>query len=51
MTLGLTPPSPDLYRSTRALCEPRLSETSIYRLLAEQGHWLFPDESFRRPVR
>jgi hypothetical protein len=46
MTLGLTPPSPDLYRSTRALCEPRLSETSIYRLLAEQGHWLFPDESF-----
>src|SRR5271165_4429719 len=46
MTLGLTPPSPDLYRSTRALCEPRLSDTSIYRLLAEQGHALFPDESF-----
>ena len=46
MTLGLTPRSPDLYRSTRALCEPKLSATSMYRLLAEQGQALFPDESF-----
>jgi len=46
MTLGQTPPSADLYRSTRALCEPKLGATSIYRLLAEQGHGLFADESF-----
>ena len=35
-----------MYRSTRELCEPRLSGTSIYRLLAEQGHQLFGDETF-----
>src|SRR5271166_5023143 len=46
MSLGLTPPSADLYRSTRELCEPKLSATSIYRLLAEQGHRLFADEAF-----
>jgi hypothetical protein len=46
MSLGLTPPSADLYRSTREWCEPRLSATSIYRLLAEQGHRLFADETF-----
>jgi transposase-like protein DUF772/DDE family transposase len=46
MSLGLTPPSVDLYRSTCELCEPRLSATSIYRLLAEQGHRLFADETF-----
>jgi hypothetical protein len=46
MSLGITPPSPDLFRSTRELCEPRLSATSIYRLLAEQGHRLFADEAF-----
>ena len=46
MSLGITPPSPDLYRSTRELCEPHLSATSIYRLLAEQGHRLFADEAF-----
>src|SRR5258708_6999931 len=38
MSLGVTRASPDLYRSTRELCEPRLKPTSIYRLLAEQGH-------------
>jgi len=46
MSLGLTPPSADLYRSTRELCEPKLSATSVYRLLAEQGHRLFADEAF-----
>src|SRR5260370_17180591 len=46
MSLGITPPSADLYRSPRELCEEKLSATSIYRLLAEQGHRLFPDESF-----
>ena len=46
MSLGMTPASGDLYRSPRELCEERLSATSIYRLLAEQGHLLFADESF-----
>jgi hypothetical protein len=46
MTVGKSPPSPDLYRSTRELCEPKLKATSIYRLLAEQGHRVFPDEAF-----
>jgi hypothetical protein len=46
MSLGITPPSADLYGSSRELCEDKLSETSIYRLLAEQGHRLFGDETF-----
>lgn len=46
MSLGMTPPSADLYRSPRELCEEKLSATSIYRLLAEQGHRLFADETF-----
>jgi hypothetical protein len=45
MSLGITPPSADLYRSVRELCEEKLSATSIYRLLAEQGHRLFADET------
>ena len=35
-----------MHRSTRAACEERLSEWSIFRLLAEQCHRLFPDEAF-----
>jgi hypothetical protein len=46
MTRGTTPPSADLYRSARQFCEERLGPTSIYRLLAEQGHRLFAEESF-----
>ncbi len=46
MTLGQTPLTADLYRSARALCEPKLAVTSIYRLLAERGQVLFADESF-----
>lgn len=46
MSLGIAPESEDFYRSTRELCEPKLSATSIYRLLAEQGHRLFSDEAF-----
>src|SRR5260370_17272285 len=46
MRLGIRPPSGDLYRSPRELCEQKLGATSIYRLLAEQGHWLFGDETF-----
>jgi hypothetical protein len=46
MTVGRTPPNADLFRSTRELCEPKLGATSMYRLLAEQGHRLFADEAF-----
>ena len=46
MSLGLTPTVEDLYRSTRELCQPKLSATSIYRLLAEQGQSLFGDRKF-----
>jgi hypothetical protein len=46
MTVGKSPPNADLYRSTRELCEPKLKPTSIYRLLAEQGHRVFADEAF-----
>jgi Transposase domain (DUF772) len=46
MSLGITPPSADLFLSPRDLCEERLSATSIYRLLAEQGQHLFADEAF-----
>jgi hypothetical protein len=38
--MGKSPPSGDLFRSTRELCEPKVGGTSIYRLLAEQGHRL-----------
>src|SRR4029077_15953613 len=46
MSQGITPPSADLFRSGRELCEQKLSRTSIYRLLAEQGHRLFADNAF-----
>jgi len=46
MSLGKTPDTEDLFRSARALCEPKLQATSLYRLLAEQGSRLFADESF-----
>jgi hypothetical protein len=46
MSLGVTPPTGDLYGSTRTFCEERLAPTSIYRLLAEQGGRLFADDKF-----
>src|SRR5580658_1008521 len=46
MTVGKSPASADLFHSPRELCEPKLGSTSIYRLLAEQGHRLFADEAF-----
>jgi DDE family transposase/transposase-like protein DUF772 len=46
MTLGRSPKHEDLYRSTRELCESRLPERSIFRLLAAKAHELFPDEAF-----
>ncbi len=46
MSLGHAPKHEDLYRSTRAACEARLPEHSIFRLLARESHRLFPDEMF-----
>ncbi|HEX9103783.1 MAG TPA: IS1182 family transposase [Polyangia bacterium] len=46
MTLGRAPTHEDLYGSSRKLCEERLPKTSIYALLAREGHRLFPDDSF-----
>src|SRR5580704_3162059 len=46
MTVGKSPGNADLFHSPRELCEPRLGATSIYRLLADQGHRLFADEAF-----
>ena len=46
MSLGKTPQVDDLFRSTRALCEPKLDPSSLYRLLAERGGECFGDELF-----
>ncbi len=46
MSLGRAPDHEDLFRSTRVACEARLSETSIFRLLAQGSHELFADEVF-----
>ncbi len=46
MTLGRAPTHEDMYRSTRELCESRLLERSIFRLLAAKAHELFPDDAF-----
>ena len=46
MSLGRAPTHEDLYRSTRELCESRLPERSIFRLLAAKAHELFPDDAF-----
>lgn len=46
MSLGRAPQHENLLRSTRAACEARLPERSIYRLLARECHRIFPDEAF-----
>lgn len=46
MTLGRAPSQGDAFRSTRSFCEERLSPTSVYRLLHEQAHRIFPDDAF-----
>jgi transposase len=46
MSLGRTPTHRDLFRSSAELCEKKLGATSIFKLLAEEGHRLFPDEAF-----
>src|ERR1019366_2550079 len=46
MTLGVPPKHDDMFGSSRAFCEEHLAEGSIFRLLADEGHGLFPDEAF-----
>jgi hypothetical protein len=46
MSLGRAPDHEDLFRSTRAACEARLPEASIFRILAREGHRLFADDAF-----
>lgn len=46
MTLGRSPAHEDLQRSSADLCEARLGESSIYRLLHRECHRLFPDGAF-----
>ena len=46
MTLGKAPSQSDMFSSGADLCEERLGESSIYRLLHRECHRLFPDELF-----
>jgi transposase len=46
MTMGRSEAHDDLFRSVRELCDGAVGERSVFRLLAEQGHLLFPDEMF-----
>ena len=46
MSLGTTPTTEDLFKSSRDICEQWLSEDSIYRMLHREGARLFPDEAF-----
>jgi len=46
MTRGNTPTQEDLYRSSREVVESFLGKKSIFRLMAAEGHRLFPDDLF-----
>lgn len=46
MTLGRAPVQGDAFRSTRSFCDDRLSSTSVFRLLHDEAHRLFPDDMF-----
>ncbi len=46
MALGHAPDSEDLFRSAAIFCGDQLEPTSIYRLLHDSCHRLFPDEAF-----
>jgi len=46
MTMGKSEAHEDLFRSVRELCDRAVGERSIFRMLAEQGHLLFPDTMF-----
>lgn len=44
--MGRSEAQDDIFRSVRGLCDAGVGERSVFRLLAEQGHLLFPDEMF-----
>jgi transposase len=46
MTMGRSATQDDLFRSVREVCEAGVGERSVFRLLADQGHLLFPDDMF-----
>jgi transposase len=46
MSLGKTPTTEDLFKSSRDMCEQWLSKDSIYRILHREGARLFADEAF-----
>lgn len=46
MTLGRAPAQGELIQPTAAFCEEHLSPTSLYRLLHDDCHRLFPDDAF-----
>lgn len=46
MTMGRSEMHDDLFRSVHEMCDGALGERSVFRLLAEQGHLLFPDAMF-----
>lgn len=46
MSLGRAPEQGELVQPTAKYCDDKLSPTSIYRLLHDECHRLFPDEAF-----
>lgn len=46
MTLGLASPTEDVFASGAPFCRDRLAPNSLYSLLYQHGHRLFPDEDF-----
>lgn len=44
--MGSSEAHDDLFRSVHELCDRGLGERNLYRMLAEQGHLLFPDAMF-----
>jgi transposase len=46
MTMGRSDAQDDLFRSVHEVCDAKVGERSIFRMLATQGHLLLPDEMF-----
>lgn len=46
MVMGNSEAQDDLFRSVREVCEKSVGPRSVFRMLAEQGHILFPDTMF-----
>ena len=45
--MGVSSTQDDFYSSVRKHCDATVGAASIYRILAEQGHLLFPDDFSR----